>query len=281
MNDITINTVQGIGDIFWTYQKLAPYFDRISYNVLCTDDTNIVQRRSEKFCKMLPTVDRVRYRQVPHSYYQQVTRGHYSLQAVVDSYPQAADYAVNAPLEAGSNLYALDHDAAVLDYVGLVGVPHEPPTREDYLCVFVAGAKERSVWTPDQWPKPIAQLADRLGTGRIDLIGASWDRDVQACVQRVLESRFAVRNHVGADLATTINIIRRSRYFLGFQSGLNVLAENYDVPQLMIYFDKLEPMLYTWCKPSSVRTQFHATTFGSDVRRVIDELPLPSQENAP
>jgi len=71
----------------------------------------------------------------------------------------------------------------------------------------------------------------------------------------------------------SIDIIRRSRLFFGYQSGLSIIAENYDARQIICYFNKLAPMKYTWCKPSSVRTIFHATTFDSDINVTIGGLP--------
>ena len=33
-SEITIQVCQGIGDIFWVYQKFAPYFDKINFRCL-------------------------------------------------------------------------------------------------------------------------------------------------------------------------------------------------------------------------------------------------------
>jgi ADP-heptose:LPS heptosyltransferase len=268
---ITVDTVQGIGDIFWVYQKLAPYFERINLNILVVDHRP-VQHRSERFCQLLPQVDKVRFVQVPGRQYMQVAQARYLMRDVITNHlsgPQP--YAVNAPLEVGINLRDIDPGYEVESFVDM-GLPREV-AREDYLCVFVAGAKSGTVWKPARWSPVIHNLARRLGTSKVRLIGAAWDTEVQAEIHQHCKA-LDVRSHVGADLVDTIDIIRRSRFFLGYQSGLNVLAENYDVPQLMVYFAKLAPMLYTWCKPSSVRTTFHATTFADDVERVVESLPL-------
>lgn len=268
---IVVNTVQGIGDIFWVYQKLAPYFDDLFLNVFCVDPNNVVQRRSEAFCKMLPKVRRVLFRKVRTEDYHKLARGRFSIAAVLRS-SGPVNYAVNAPLESGINLRDIDPDSRLEEFVdlGLPGVVDQ----EDYLCLFVAGLKSVNVWRAERWARLAEKLALRLDTNEIRLIGADWDRSVQEEVAAHL-TQHRVTSHIGSGLAETIDIIRRSRYFLGYQSGLNVLADNYDVQQLMIYFDKLAPMLYTWCKPANVKTIFHATTFSSCVDATIDELPLP------
>ena len=201
--------------------------------------------------------------------------GHYSLRHVERS-RGPVEYAVNAPLESGKNLRDIDPGALVEEFVDLKGVPAEPIERGDYLCVFVAGAKNGQVWPWSFWIPAIKRLARRLDTKRIALIGAEWDKQVQDPIAADLKRiGFEVRNHVGSvGLPGTIDIIRRARFFLGYQSGLNVLAENYDVDQGMFYFPKLRAMMYTWCKPQNIKTKFHAMTFDDDANAFIDALPL-------
>jgi hypothetical protein len=268
---VAINTVQGIGDLFWSYQKLAPHFDRINLHILCRSFSPI-QQRAAAFCRMLPKVGAIAYVRVTAAHYQRVARSRYALAAIrrAARARPAVDYAVNAPLEQGIPLADIDPGEPVERFVDL-GQPRavEPG---DYLCAFVAGAKRDDIWSAPQWADIIARLAERFEVRLIRLIGAEWDREVQASVEQALRGRYAVANHVGAALPESLDIIRRARYFVGYQSGLNVLAENYDVRQLMIYFDHLRPMLYTWCKPESVRTRFHAATFGDDVAAMIGAL---------
>lgn len=272
---ITVRTVQGIGDLFWVYQKLAPHFDTINLDILCIG-TSPVQQRAQAFCAMLPKVRHVAYRVVRPTEYQRVAQTTFALADVIRAAPGAVDYAVNAPLERGRALRELDDGAAIEEFVDLRGVPTAAPPREDYLCVFVAGAKAATVWQPAQWAPVIERLAGRMGTRRIVLVGAAWDIPVQDLIQSMLQRRrYVVTSQVASlDLAGTLDVIRRARFFLGYQSGLNVLADNYDVPQLMLYFPPLRPMLYTWAKPANVGTRFHAMTFADNPAPVVDALSL-------
>lgn len=264
---ITINTVQGIGDIFWCYQKLAPYFDVININVLYLEAT-AVQLRAKAFCHMLPKVGTVGYVKVSTPEYKRVTRTTFTLPA-----GPVADYAVNAPLERGINLRDIDPGSQIEEFVDL-GLP-ATVEQDDYLCAFVSGTQNHLCWKPHTWISTIRQLANRIGTKRISLIGAEWDIIIQDVVNAELCSEFTVANHTGSmGLADSVDIIRRAQYFVGFQSGLNVIAENYDVPQLMIYYKHLEPMLYTWCKPQNIRTKFTAATFDDNISNVIKGLPM-------
>jgi hypothetical protein len=271
---VTIDTVQGIGDLFWCYQKLAPYFDRIHLRILC-ERNDEVQHRARPFCRMLPKVGSIDYVLVKPGVYGKVSSGTFPMGDVIRKAGLAGSqpYAVNAPLERGVHLRDIDPGLVVLDRVELHGVPKDPPPREDFLCLFVAGAKTGDQWSAVRWAMAAAQLAKRLGTGTVRLIGANWDKRQQAEIPPHLRP-LTVHNHIGAtSVAEAVDIIRRSRFLFGYQSGLNVLAENYDVPQLMVYFNRLAPMRYTWVKPASIRTTFHAMTFGEAPAEVIAGLP--------
>ena len=269
MSKITINTVQGIGDIFWCYQKLAPYFDIININVLYLEATAI-QLRAKAFCHMLPKVGTVCYVKVSAPEYKRVTRTRFNLP---DGKTPIVDYAVNAPLEQGINLRELDQDSRIEEFVDL-GLP-KTVEQEDYLCAFVSGTQNSMVWNPDKWIEAINQTALYVSASRIVLIGADWDKNVEGQVIAGLRDSFEIISHVGAyELADSVDVIRKSKFFLGFQSGLNVIAENYDVPQLMLYYKHLEPMLYTWCKPENVKTKFTAATFSDDFAKVLAGVML-------
>ena len=270
---ITVNTVQGIGDIFWVYQKLAPHFDVVHMNILCID-LGPVQLRAKPFCAMLPKIGNVTYQKVAPTVYHQLAQARFAMADVLRRAPGPVDYAVNAPLEAGINLRGIDPGSAVDEFVDL-GLP-ATVERGDYLCAFVAGAKGPQVWPATRWLDVIKKLAQRMETKQVVLIGAEWDKQVQDPIFTELRRvGFKATTHVGTmGLADSIDVIRRSRFFVGFQSGLNVIAENYDVPQAMLYFSKLRNMMYTWCKPSSVGTSFHAMTFADDPAPFIDRLPL-------
>src|ERR1019366_10818143 len=143
----SINTVQGIGDIFWVYQKLAPYFDTININILCLQPT-AVQLRAESFCKMLPKVGDVTHTQVSRDAYKRVTEGMYKLSDVLNA-SGPVDYAVNAPLERGINLRDIDPETQIEEFVD-IGLPKHLE-QEDYLCVFVSGQQHSLCWNVLQW----------------------------------------------------------------------------------------------------------------------------------
>jgi hypothetical protein len=270
---ISINTVQGIGDIFWVYQKLAPYFDTINLNILCVD-TGIIQTRARAFCKMLPKVGAVTYQKVDGRTYNRVAQTRFAMSDVLHRAPGPLDYAVNSPLETGVNLRDVDPEYPIEEFVDM-GLP-ATVERGDYLCVFVSGTNRTpSVWTPAQWGVAIRQVAFAMTPtpSRIIFVGAAWDQQIATEVATRLPDFLTVTGFVGGlSLEGSMEIIRGSRLFLGYQSGLNVIAENYNVKQLMVYFDKLLLMRNTWCKPESIRTRFWAITFATEPRSIVGEV---------
>lgn len=260
---VTVNTVQGIGDIFWVYQKLAPHVDAINLNILVINE-GAIQVRARAFCGMLPKVAKVEYVHVPLARYHAIARRRYAVAPVIES-ASAADYAVNARLEQGVGLREIDPGYAIEEFVDL-GLP-ETVEQSDYLCAFVAGAQNALCWGADRWVDAITKIARHIGTKRIALIGAAWDLAVQESIGAKLRRiGYEVESHVGTmELADSIDVIRRAQFFIGYQSGLNVLADNYDVRQLMIYYKSLEPMMYTWCKRENIGSRYHAMTFAQDI----------------
>jgi len=269
---ITINTVQGIGDIFWCYQKLAPHVERVNINVLCLD-FDALQQRARDFCRMLPKVGGVSYSQVSDAAYRRVVRMQARLAELL-ALPDGSivDYAVNAPLERGVKLREIDPGFAVQEFVDL-GI--EPPQHlSDYLCAFVSGTQNDLCWSPGEWVAAIRQLAAKIGTDQVLLIGAQWDAPVQSFIEGELRARLRVANYTGLlSLADSIRIIRGAKFFFGFQSGLNVIADNYDVRQLMLYYESLKPMMFAWCKEQNADARiYRAATFRDSFAKTLASM---------
>ena len=261
MPDLTITTVQGIGDLLWCYKKLAPLYPKIHFNVLTIDNGCKIQTRADEFLTLLPQYGSHKFTQVGYEDYNRVA-------ALKPTLPDKHgrywfEYAVNAWLEAGVGLYDIDK-TPVLAHVPLAGVK-EPESKRNSICVFVAGKKGLNlpnIWEAPQWADVCVLMADRFGATHFDFIGASWDSPETDEVMALLRARgWHCESYCGTlGIAASLNMMRSCQAFIGYQSGLGILAENYDVPQLMVYFDHLLPMMHTWKKPGT--TSFHAMTFG-------------------
>ena len=56
---INIDVVQGLGDIFWIYQKISHFFDKINLNICVVVDDEI-QKRSLSWMKLFPKFNQIK-----------------------------------------------------------------------------------------------------------------------------------------------------------------------------------------------------------------------------
>lgn len=54
-----------------------------------------------------------------------------------------------------------------------------------------------------------------------------------------------------------IYVIKNAQYFVGYQSGLSILADNYNIPQTMLYFNFLGDVMYSWPKNENIKNNIY------------------------
>jgi ADP-heptose:LPS heptosyltransferase len=70
-------------------------------------------------------------------------------------------------------------------------------------------------------------------------------------------------------------VLKNSKFFIGYQSGLNVLADNLNVPQLMLYLPFLEKMLYSWPKKQNIESGiYNAAIFKQNINEIIKNIKM-------
>src|SRR5262249_13934161 len=117
MKEVTLNVCQGVGDIFWVYQKFAPHVDVINFNIACLpdldrDDNKTVSLRATSFLKLLPQVEAVDFIIIPSEQYDRLANGYHSMiplmAAMKEGSPGPFNYACNRPLEDGIRIEDID-----------------------------------------------------------------------------------------------------------------------------------------------------------------------------
>jgi ADP-heptose:LPS heptosyltransferase len=277
-NGVTIRTAQGLGDIFWVYQKAAPYFDRINIEISVLEFDK-VSRRSEDWMKLFPKIKNTSYSLVSSEEYQKIATDKIDMKDVVRQWKEGkdvVDYACNRWLEEGIRLDEID-DHKVEWNVPLKTEAFDLPY-EEFVTLYVSGSTKnhgaviQGAWSVDRWVDLINRLYDKL---KIDLpiilIGAQFDARVMEEIVTKMPNR-KIYMFVQLDPARVCHIFKKTKFFIGYQSGLNIIADNFDCPQIMLYFKSLEPMLYTWCKKENVRTRFHAFLFDQSTDEILDNL---------
>ena len=67
-----------------------------------------------------------------------------------------------------------------------------------------------------------------------------------------LERPLEARPFIGRSPAQACHVLQDARAFIGYQSGLNILADNFDSPQVMLYFNGLERLINSWPKSGNI-----------------------------
>jgi hypothetical protein len=251
---------QGLGDIFWVYQKMAPNYDVLDFNI-CILKENQVQRRSVDWLKCFPKVRHVKTCLTSEGKY-------YNLSRRRSKYHDRW-YCVNRYLEEGNRLEQI---AGPTQWnIQLKETQVKVPNK--YLTCFVSGARKVALWQPCQWIELIQRLYVHYRLP-ILFLGAEYDKDMT--LELAYKSKVPNETFIDYDPAKVIYILKNSSFHFGYQCGLNVIADNYKVPQLMLYYPELRKMMYSWCQPDHRKAMiFRANTFDRTPEEVYDSFTPP------
>lgn len=268
--EITINVVQGIGDIFWVYQKFSPYFNKINFNVLAIFD-NVIQKRAEEFLTLLPKTGELNYNLVSSAEYDAVAKTRYYAKNYLTS-DKTIIFACNRLLEEGKNLFDIDIDLSVETDVKIKEECFDLPY-EEYCILYVSGNKPPYAWGEKQWCNLITSL-NLTQNLPIVLIGAEYDSPVlERIYNHLQEIKVNSTLLINMPFANIVYLIKNSKFFIGYQSGLNILADNFDIPQIMLYFPELHLMLNTWAKTKNINSKkFNAFTFDQTIEEISEQI---------
>lgn len=280
--EVTLNTIQGIGDIFWVYQKFSPHVSRINLNIMTIDAHDLdfrAQSRAVDFVRLLPKVGEVKVISVSRERYSATANGVFPMKEVLER--GGGDYACNHALEQGVRLEEVDPEYRIEERVPLPELDLPLPMR-GYLALYTSATTSLSdalgygVWNVSRWVKLIKLIyKNRVVSVPVVMLGAYYDRPaLEEIRDRLLESGVeVVALHIDLPPRFVINLLRRSTLFIGHQSGLGILADNLGAFQLMIYMKAISGMAYTWCRKSHAESgRFTAAFFDQTADEVLEVL---------
>lgn len=278
--NITLNVIQGLGDIFWVYQKFAPYFERINLNVYIVHH-GIIQTRSREWLKKLPQVGQVEFKTVSPAQYENLYATKLTLPQVFSQWQEnkPVPYCCNRWLEEGMRLEAIDPNYPVEWNVPYPVEPISLPFKDYYVFYVSAAAKdkesiEKGFWQLPQWFELFELFLDKYGVLPVFVIGALFDVDVVREIGSWLKSKnIPVQQILQAAPSRVMHYLKQSRFFIGSQSGLNILADNFNVKQLMMYYPYLEKMTGTWCKQGNLGIRYFSALFSQTPDEILKGLP--------
>lgn len=264
MRDITIDTVQGIGDLIWVYRKLSSVFDKINLNILAIDNS-IIQTRAKQFAESLNNIGDVKYKIVTSAHYSRVARGLYSIPE------KDGEYSVNAWLEKGIHIDAID-DSPVSWDIKLKLSPVQ--TSKQYVLLYVSGCAHNLGYyqmRSEEWADIAVAACKVMGVDTCILTGASFDKTKLDDVKNVIGARLRTYVYTDYNIAETSYLIKQAKYFVAYQSGLCMIAEELKTPTLMVWFPYLAIMTSTWIRREHLLSELISHTFfGMPINNIID-----------
>lgn len=292
--EITLNVCQGIGDILWVYQKVSPYFDTINFNifVLKSGDTKI-QSRAEPFLYLLSKTGRVTYELVDLNTFQELVASHLPIKNIIeewDSGKRKLSYACNKALEEGCRIENIDPDYEILETVPLPSQPFQPLSQKKYVVLYVSGSLankdviEKGAWTVSMWEQFVIHFYKRFNIDyHLVIIGADFDEVIQNELAAKL-SEHKIENTVYTNLhpSQVVDIIQNSIVYLGYQSGLSIIADMLDTKQVMLYYSWLKGLMYSWPKKKNIDNKvYNAFLWSVSPEEVVNSLPGDFVKSSP
>lgn len=260
--NITVLTPQGVGDIFWVYQKLSPYFDKINIIIATTSRWEGMQR-AIPFAKTLPKVNDVSFKLITRKEYKDIMRKKYMKNLIHENEikkesPLLASngrtynyvkYSVNRWLESGIRIDEIDY-FKIEETVDILCEPIEIPDQEYIILYISGGTTKKGRWKPNRYAHLIKNTYERYNVNYpIVLLGATYDKkNLMAAGNKLKEFGYEVHTAINHKFENANYIIKNSSYFIGYQSGLNIIADNFDIPQTMMYFNHLGRVMRSWPK---------------------------------
>jgi hypothetical protein len=278
--EITVLTAQGVGDIFWVYQKLSPHFDRINIIIATTGRWGGMQR-AIPFAYTLPKVNDASFKLITIKEYKDIMNncGKKYMKNLIheneikkESPLKAANgctynyvkYSVNKWLEAGIRIDEID-DFKIEENVDILCEPIEIPDRE-YIILYISGGHtKKGRWKPNRYAHLIKNTYERYNVNYpIVLLGATYDKNnLMAAGNKLKEFGYEVHTAINHKFENANYIIKNSSYFIGYQSGLNIIADNFDIPQTMMYFNHFGNLMHSWPKKRNLEGEIRNRTYNA------------------
>ncbi len=254
----TITVQPGIGDNLWLMMKLVNAQE--SFNFIIPGGQ---PRRGKQIFDMLPSIsasaeygDIIPYKTVnaknaakPGVQWSQINDDHFFLSA-------------NEHLEKGRRIEKFLPDLPTSSTLPIVTSDQDKdiasqllPTGPAYIGIYTSAysnARHWDGWQATEWKRFIS-LMNVPGRPVFVLIGAEYDIGIpDELVDWMKEAGISYVSTVGQPLGVVAVILKLSRYFVGFPSGLSILDERLGMDGTMMYPKHLHPMMNTWAHPDRI-----------------------------
>jgi len=275
---LKVHTYQGIGDFSWVYSKLVTTGRKLHIiyyrNPRGATKTHDVQRRCEPFLELLPAVESWEFSNKIDP--KTLNRHRPTVQEVLEG--DKTIFALNHHLESGSRIEAyVPQIATNFHYpINIPQVQYKEATKQlggikDYLLIYAskyASVNNWKGWKAREWSEFIKLYREQIADVPVVLTGATYDTDLASYIAGP-----NILNLVGkTTMGGTIELIKRSRYFISFPSGLAVLATVVKKPVYMFYPPRLGKLRAAWASPAALADHSYLSGHFAPPQTVIDTI---------
>lgn len=287
---LTVTVPQGLGDIWWVYTRLAPYKESITFRVIDPNDApRSIVRRAESTIGALRYVEKLEYVYYRHGRDDGWLYEKRPLKPLIEAArtPQGTAWCANPWLEAGVPLEEIEPDEPVF---WDLPVPRQPVPKlfpGSFLVAYASGDSVRhrticeKVWPPEAWASVVERVCYNHGVGTsvpVVVLGSDFDWPVTALISEELRNKgFRVASMSDVPLNQIAWLMENAAGFVGYQSGLSILAEAAGVPaQAIVYFPRIARMGDAWVRPERRgTTAIQCFDFSQDPITVADRVVFP------
>lgn len=245
---IEIYTPSGIGDIYWLLQKLQSTGERFSIRTP-PGDSAVFNRA--KFLLNLEGVDRVAPTGMHYSALVAEAKKHRYEQP----FPRQMFLEANTHLEAGRHISEYMPNLKT-EYKLNWKISEGAKVKADKILsktkkniiVYTSGVKNNDsqatgIWSHRNWIRIFKEL-NKLNDINLIWIGADYDSDMLNWVK-------AEHALVDAPADIILQLLRSCDGFVSYQCGLSCISVSEGIPTTMLFFKKIENLIYTICSPSN------------------------------
>ena len=276
---LTIVIPSGIGDNTWIYCKLAQL--GIPLNMIAVESGD--KNRTHQIMELFPLVKSLKYSD-KYTYVMLKKEGIPSNMTSREllMMPDPIMMECNIHLEEHKHLNNWIPDLPVQYHPTINLIPEHVAVGRDlvhgsgYLCVSPASTSvsERwpGAWEVDSWFKFIKLFMKDIRKTSVVIIGAKWDISMSAQLAELLQEEGipVIDTTAKLELSATIDVIRRSCYFAGFSSGLQITAALFSHPTLMLYSHTIGGVMGTFADPDIIKDGTFTETLWDTPENIID-----------
>jgi len=268
----------GIGDISWLYSKLSNLNTDLEFKVPWLGGR---RPRAVPYLRVLPKVVRSSYDNVRNPATSNSIKPNESKAALIKAARRHfVPIEVNNWLNEGNRLEGflpwLD-----TDFHYELSLESEEPSfdlvpERNFICFFLGSETGNKAWKGwyREWIKFIELTWDHFRPDVIITIGSSWDASYTNKVIHEIPSHINIRSVTGhTSISTCLHLIRRSRFLVGFASGLSVMATVMKTKTLMLYPAHHEKLMRSWPPKESIEDKSYIGLLFSDgPKRAFKEI---------